>query len=165
MVSEGVGSYWPFATGKMVRQANLLLAQILASTGTRYVLIPNQHIGAYQVSFMPQWISREYIARRGSAKFKPEHLVESRCPLLGYGLESMKVDGQYIRKAFLQPETQSELGIEGYDIGAKVLTDFFKQELAQYNTEDLDPLGRKIIEACMRDAPLSDYVDLIPMRY
>lgn len=165
MVSEGVGSYWPFATGKMVRQANLLLDQIRASTGTRYVLIPNQHIGAYQVSFMPQWISREYIARRGSAKFKPEHLVESRCPLLGYGLESMKVDGQYIRKAFLQPETQSELGTEGYDIGAKVLTDFFKQELAKYYTEDLDPLGRKIIEACMRDAPLADYVDLIPMRY
>jgi len=165
MVSEGVGSYWPFATGKMVNQANLLLDQILASPSTRYVLIPNQHIGAYQVSFMPQWISREYIARRGSAKFKPEHLVASRCPLLGYGLESMKVDGQYIRKAFLQPETQSELGLEGYDAGAKMLVDFFKQELEKFNTPELNPLGQKIIEACLRDAPLQEYIDLIPMRY
>ncbi len=165
MVSEGVGSYWPFATGKMVNQANLLLDQILASPSTRYVLIPNQHIGAYQVSFMPQWISREYIARRGSAKFKPEHLVASRCPLLGYGLESMKVDGQYIRKAFLQPETQSELGLEGYDAGAKMLVDFFKQEIVKFNTPELNPLGQQIIEACLRDASLQEYIDLIPMRY
>ena len=71
MSSEGVGSYWPFATGKMVMQANLMLEQIVNSSNTRYVLIPNQHIGAYEVSFMPQWIAREYIARRGSAKFKP----------------------------------------------------------------------------------------------
>ncbi|HEX3022651.1 MAG TPA: DUF4914 family protein, partial [Lachnospiraceae bacterium] len=85
MTSEGVGSYWPFATGKMVTQANLLLDQIVKSSNTRYVLIPNQHVGAYEVSFMPQWVAREYIARRGSAKFKPEHLVEARCPLLGFG--------------------------------------------------------------------------------
>ena len=32
MKSEGVGSYWPFATGKKVDQANLLLEQILKST-------------------------------------------------------------------------------------------------------------------------------------
>lgn len=91
MSSEGVGSYWPFATGKMVIQANLMLEQIMNSSNTRYVLIPNQHIGAYEVSFMPQWIAREYIARRGSAKFKPEHLVEARCSLLGFGLESLKL--------------------------------------------------------------------------
>lgn len=83
MTSEGVGSYWPFATGKMVEQANLLLEQIISSSNTRYVLIPNQHIGVYKVGFMPQWIAREYIARRGSAKFKQEHLKEARCTLLG----------------------------------------------------------------------------------
>ena len=31
MKSEGVGSYWPFATGKKVDQANLLLKQILST--------------------------------------------------------------------------------------------------------------------------------------
>jgi hypothetical protein len=33
--SEGVGSYWPFATGKMVPQANLLLTQIANTPKTR----------------------------------------------------------------------------------------------------------------------------------
>lgn len=165
MTSEGVGSYWPFATGKMVSQANLLLEQIVNSSNTRYVLIPNQHVGAYEVSFMPQWVAREYIARRGSAKFKQEHLIEARCPLLGYGLDSLKIDGQYIRKAFLQPERQQEVGIEGYDAGAKILTDFFSMELEKYNTDELNPLGRQIIQLFMNHASVQDYIDLIPMRY
>jgi len=165
MVSEGVGSYWPFATGKMVKQANLLLDQITRSTSTRYVLIPNQHIGVYKVSFNPQWVAREYIARRGGAKFKQEHLKEARCTILGYGLDSLKVDGQYIRKAFLQPERQQEVGKDGYDAGAAILIDFFKKEASKFNTEELNPLGKQIIECLLRDAPLQDYIDLIPMRF
>lgn len=164
MKSEGVGSYWPFATGKMVTQANLLLEQIVHSGGTRYVLIPNQHIGAYEVNFMPQWIAREYIARRGGAGFKPENLAEARCPLLGFALRSLRVDGQYIRRAFLRPETQSEVGEDGYDAGAQILTDFFRRELAKYDNEELDPLGRKIIAAFMAGASVQDYTELIPMR-
>ncbi|OOB79473.1 MAG: DUF4914 domain-containing protein, partial [Epulopiscium sp. Nuni2H_MBin001] len=84
MKAEGVGSYWPFATGKKVTQANLLLDQILSTPDTRYILIPNQHIGAYEVGFTSQWIAREYIARRGSAHFMEDQLMESRCSLLGY---------------------------------------------------------------------------------
>lgn len=165
MKSEGVGSYWPFATGKMVTQANLLLEQIVNSPNTRYVLIPNQHVGVYEVGFVPQWIAREYIARRGSAKFRQEHLIESRCSLLGYGLDSLKIDGQHIGKAFLQPERQQEIGIEGYDAGAKILLDFFKKELDKYNTPELNPLGRQIIELFNHNASIQDYIDLIPMRY
>lgn len=165
MTSEGVGSYWPFATGKMVTQANLLLKQIVNSSNTRYVLIPNQHVGAYEVSFKPQWVAREYIARRGGAKFKPEHLVEARCSLLGYGLESLKIDGQYIRKAFLQPERQQEVGKDGYDAGAKILTDFFEKELNKYDTDELDPLGKQIIALFRKNASVQEYIDLIPMKY
>ena len=165
MASEGVGSYWPFMTGKIVKQANLLLEQILNCPETRYVLIPNKHIGCYKVGFMPQWISREYIARRGSAKFKPEHLVPAKLPLLGYCLDSLKVDGQYIKSSLLRPEKQSEVGEEGYDAGAKILSDFFKKELVKYNTPELDPLGKKIIETCLNDGTLEDYINLIPMKY
>lgn len=165
MTSEGVGSYWPFATGKMVTQANLLLDQILNSSGTRYILIPNQHIGCYHVGFMPEWIAREYIARRGSAKFKPDHLIPARSSLLGYCLDSLKVDGQYIRKAFLRPETQAEVGPEAYDIGAKILHDFFKTELQKFLVPELHPLGRAIIETCLNDGTLDDYMAHIPMRY
>ncbi|MFV0341368.1 MAG: DUF4914 family protein [Anaerocolumna sp.] len=163
LTSEGVGSYWPFATGKMVTQANLLLDQIKNSTHTKYVLIPNQHIGAHEVSFMPQWVSREYISRKGGIKFKAENLVEARCKLLGYTQESMKIDGHFIRKDFLRPELQTEVGTEGYDAGAKMLTDFFKEELVKFKTDDLDPLGRQIIDCFLNDGSLQDYCKILPM--
>ena len=164
MSSEGVGSYWPFATGKRVDQANLLLDQIIETTSTRYILIPNQHIGAYKVGFKPEWIAREYLARRGSAKFRPEQLVESRCHLMGYSLETLKIEGEYLRKGFLQPNFQSEIGNEGYDAGAKILVDFFKAELDQYMSRRLKPLGKKIIECCMNDGSISDYQDLLAIK-
>ena len=165
MTSEGVGSYWPFLTGKVVNHANLLLEQIMNSPSTRYVVVPNQHIGCYQVGFTPQWIMREYLARRGSARFKQEHLVSARCPLLGYTLNDIKIDGQYIGQAFLRPEMQAEVGKKGYDKGAKMLTDFFKWQLEKFDVPEISPIGKKIIDCCNKDAPLEEYLDIIPMRY
>ena len=165
ITSEGIGSYGPFLTGKWVTHANLLLRQITSSLSTRFVLVPNQHIGCYKVGFMPQWLMREYLARRGSAKFKPEHLVPARLPLLGYCLDNLKIDGQFIRKAFLRPETQAEVGLHGYDEGAKQLVEFVKKELEKYDVPELDTLGRQIIECCRNDGSLEDYIDLIPIRY
>jgi hypothetical protein len=161
MSSEGVGSYWPFATGRMVDQANILLKQIINTPATKYILIPNQHIGVYKVGFMGQWIAREYLSRRGNFNFKKEPLVPSRSPILGYALESLKIDGQSIPKDFLQVDLQKENGPEGYDAGAAILTSFFKKELQKYLVPDLDPLGRQIIETCLRDGSLQEYVDLI----
>ena len=114
MTSEGVGLILAICN-RQVDQANLLLEQIVNSPNTRYILIPNQNIGAYKVDFMPEWLAREYVARRGSAKFRPEQLTESRCPLLGYALNSLKVDGNKIPKGLLQTHMQPEVGIEGYD--------------------------------------------------
>ena len=165
LTSEGVGSYWPFATGKMIEQANLLLKQFISSTNTRYILLPNQHVGVYKVGFMPQWIAREYIARRGGARFNPDQLTKAKCSILGFCLDSYKVDGKYIRKSYLYPEKQSEIGIEGYEAGAKILVDFFKSELKQYDTEDLNPIGRKIISLVMEDAPIEEYLKIIPIKY
>lgn len=163
MVAEGVGSYWPFSTGTKVAAANLLLRQIVDAPRTRYVLVPNQHIGAYKVGFTAEWLSREYLARRGGATFKADHLTPARCPLFGYALTEMKIDGQVIRPTFLQPENQSQVGGEAYDTGAKILTDFFKSELPQFLTGDLDPLGRKIIETCLADGTIDEYVALTPI--
>lgn len=164
MTSEGVGSYWPFATGKMVTQANFLLKQIVDTTNTRFILIPNQNVGVYKVGFMPQWIAREYLARRGSARFTSEQLIESKCSLLGYALESLKVDGTFLPKGFVQVNHQPEVGNEGYEAGSKILSSFFKRELAKFVTSELDPLGKKIIECCICDGRLKDYIDLIPMK-
>lgn len=160
--SEGVGSYWPFATGKRVTQANLLLRLVQQTPGTRYVLIPNQYIGAYKVGFNPEWIAREYMARRGSVRFRPEQLVESRCSLLGHSLERLKVAGQLVPKGLLRVHEQIEVGHEGYDAGAKILSDFFKQELKQFRVKDLDPLGKAIIDIAMSDGTLNDYANILP---
>ena len=163
MSSEGVGSYWPFATGKQVNQANLLLKQVLETPNTRYILVPNQHIGAYKVGFMPQWIAREYLARRGGARFSMEQIRESKCSLLGYALKGIKVEGTILPKELLEVNRQLEVGEEGFAQGAKILSNFFKNELSKFHAPALDPLGKKIIECVMSDGSVGDYVSLIPI--
>lgn len=163
LASEGVGSYWPFATGERVKQANLLLDQIIQSYHTRYVLIPNQHIGVYKIGFAAEWIAREYLARRGGVNMKMDRLSPARCPLLGYTMNEMKVDGQQIRTKFLRPETQESLGIEGYDAGAKILYNFFAKELSVYDVEELHPVGKQILECFKNNGSVEDYCAIIPL--
>jgi hypothetical protein len=162
MTSEGVGSYWPFATGRRVDQANLLLRQFAENTRMRHILCPNQHIGAWQVGFMPQWIAREYLARRGVAKFRPDQLHPARCPLLGHTLHQLQVEGRMITRWFLQVDTQPEVGPEAYDQGAQILQAFFHKCLADFQDPDLDPLGQQIIACCLEGGKLEDYEKLIP---
>ena len=163
LASEGVGSYWPFATGERVKQANLLLEQILACPNTRYVIIPNQHIGVYKTGFAPEQISREYLARRGGINMKMDRLVPARCALFGYALKEMKVDGQNISSRFLRPERQAALGEEGYDKGAEILYDFFTKELAVYDTEELHPVGKQILECFYNRGTIEDYCAITPL--
>ncbi len=157
MTSEGVGSYWPFATGRRVDQANLLYRQILSTTDTMFALLPNQHVGAWKVGFMPEWIAREYLARRGQAPFRPEQIIPARCPLAGWTLKTMQIEGTPMSHWFLEVDTQPEVGPEAYDQGAKMLTDFFHEQLAKFREDDLDPGGRKIIDACFDGATAEDY--------
>lgn len=161
MSSEGVGSYWPFATGKMVTQANLLLEQIVSTPDTRYVLIPNQHIGSYKVGFVAEWLDREFLARKGGARFRPDQLTESRCTTLGYSPKSLRLDGYDVPKGLLRTNHQLSIGDEAYDAGAKILTDFFKEQLSKFLVDGLSDLGREIIEAYMNDEPLSKFDELI----
>lgn len=155
--SEGVGSFWPFAPGQRVELANLLLRQIMATTDTLFVLIPNQHIGAWKVGFMPQWLCREYLARRGYAPFRSDQIVPSRCSLLGYSLRNIHIEGTSISSWFLCVESQPEVGTMGYDEGAKILEDFFRRELRKYRVPQLDQLGHEIIECCLDGGSVEDY--------
>jgi hypothetical protein len=162
MTSEGVGSYWPFATGRMVTQANLLLEQFRRTPGVRYVLCPNQYVGAYETGFMPQWIAREYLARRGHARFREDQLQPARCPLLGYALRYLQVEGRMLPVGFLQVEAQAEVGPDAYDQGAAMLTGFFRQQLETYLQPDLLPLGREIIDCFLGGGSVEDYERLLP---
>jgi len=161
MSSEGEGSYWPFSTGRKVAQANLLLQQFRESPATRYVLIPNQHIGAWETGFMPQWLVRDYLARRGHARFGSDQITASRCPLLGYALETMRIEGSMMPRRFLQVDTQPEVGPEAYDKGARILTDFFHKQLSKYMQPDLDEIGREIIECCLSGGTVEDFASLL----
>ena len=164
MESEGVGSYWPFATGLRVRQANLLLQQIISCRNTKYILIPNQHIGVYKVGFAAEWLAREYLARRGGVNIiKRQNLEPARCSLLGYALREMKIERQNIRSVFLKCEMQEMLGVEGYDKGAKILNSFFEKELKKFDVPELDPLGKEIIKCFKRGGTVEDYCNLTPM--
>ncbi|MFO7657605.1 MAG: DUF4914 family protein [Bacteroidales bacterium] len=165
MESEGVGSYWPFATGKMVTHANILLEQIIQSPRMRYTLVPNQHIGVWKVGFRPQLIMREYLTRRGNAKLRVDQYQEARCPLLGYELNYLTIEGAKIPSRFLQVHRQNEVGTEGYDAGAGILTGFFKKQLAYYLKPELSHTGRKIIDAFMSGAKVEDYNSIVPMNY
>lgn len=160
MSSEGVGSYWPFATGRRVDQANILFRQVMETPDTMFVLLPNQHIGSWETGFAPQWIAREYLARRGSALFSPGQVTDARCPLLGRTPRTIQVEGQVIGHWFLQVDTQPEVGEQGYDQGAEILTDFFHQQIKKFLDEDLEPKGREIIQACLDGASADDYAKL-----
>lgn len=162
MSSEGVGSYWPFATGRRVDQANILFRQVMDTTDTLFVLIPNQHVGAWATGFAPQWIAREYLARRGANSFHPDRLLDCRCPLLGRSPRTIQVEGQTIGHWFLRVESQPEVGEQAYDRGAEILTTFFHEQIRQFLTDDLDPRAREIIEACLEGASASDYDALSP---
>ncbi len=161
--SEGVGSFWAFATGKRTTQANLLLEQFVTCPQTCYVLTPNQHIGAWKVGFMPQWLMREYLARRGNARFAPETVRASRCALLGEYPHQIQIEGRLLSRWFLAVDTQPEVGEEAYDFGANVLYDFFHKTLMEYEWEALTGLGKDILQCCFDRGSVEDYKALIPM--
>lgn len=165
MQSEGVGSYWPFATGRRVNHANLLLEQIIETPRTTYTLVPNQNIGVWQVGFKPQLLMREYLTRRGGAKLRSDQFQPARFPLLGYELNYLTLEASKIPSRFLKVYNQPEVGFEGYDEGARLLQDFFAREIKKYLEKDLLNTGRRIIEACLDNAPLESFNEIIPINY
>ena len=128
------------------------------------MLIPNQHIGVYRVGFAAEWISREWLARH-NGHIKMDKLEPARCPLLGYALKEMTIEGQKIRSKYLRTETQDRLGQDGYDAGAKILTDFLAKELDKFYTDDLDLLGREIIDCFQNAEPLKTIARLLQLSY
>ena len=106
---------------------------------------------------MPQWLVREYLARRGNARFKEDKIVPARCALLGSTLKSMRIEGSAVGHWFLEVNTQPEVGNEGYDQGAMILRDYFHEHLKQFIEPGLSPLGEQIINCCLSNGSVEDY--------
>jgi len=66
-----------------------------------------------------------------------------------------------IPRVFLAVEEQIQGGMDVYEEGARQWREFFAQELKQFQSPDLDPLGQRIIEACLDGAHQEDYRGLI----
>lgn len=160
--TEGVGSYWAFATGKRTIQANLLLDQFQSCPNTCYVLTPNQHVGAWRVGFMPQWLMQEYIARRGNARFSPEKLRTARCTLLGEYPHQINIEGRLFSRWFFAVDTQPEVGEDAYDIGAEILYNFFQKSLMVYEWDTLTDLGKQIFQCFYVRGSVDDFKALLP---
>ena len=94
---------------------------------------------------------------------KMDRLSPARCPLFGYALNEMKVDGQRISSRFLRPELQESLCEEGYDKGAEILYKFFEKELAVYDCEELHPVGKQILECFKKRGSVEDYCAILPL--
>uniref|UniRef100_UPI003217C737 DUF4914 family protein n=1 Tax=uncultured Draconibacterium sp. TaxID=1573823 RepID=UPI003217C737 len=165
MESEGVGSYWPFATGERIVHANLLLKQIIDTPRTIYSLVPNQNIGVWKVGFKPQLLMREYLTRRGGAKLRNDQIQPARCSLLGYELNYLTIEASKIPSRFLKVYNQAEVGTDGYDAGAEILKEFFHRELEKFRHQDLFLTGKKIIDACLSNASVEEYNEILPMDY
>ena len=73
------------------------------------------------------------------------------------------MDGQQISSWLLRPERQAALGVEGYDKGAKILYDFFAKELEIYDTEELHPVGKEILECFRNNGTIEDYCAITPL--
>ena len=43
-------------------------------------------------------------------------------------------------------------------------TNKLKEQVAQFVCDDLDPLGKEIIDCCLHDGTLDDYLALTPMK-
>jgi len=114
---------------------------------------------------MPQWITREYLARRGGVRFAANRLRPSRCPLLGHTLGSIMMEGSTIGNWFFEVENQPEVGPAAYDQGAAILTEFFHRELKAFLGSDLLPGGQRIIECCLDGGNVDDYQRLLDLPY
>lgn len=165
MESEGVGSYWPFATGKRIVHANMFLKQIIETPRTTFTLVPNQNIGVWEMGFKPQLLMREYLTRRGVAKFKQDQYQPARSSLLGYEMNYLTIEGSKIPSRFLKVYNQTEVGLDGYDAGAELLQKFFREELQKYLQKDLLLTGKRIIDACLSNATVEEYNEIVPMSY
>ena len=96
---------------------------------------------------------------------KADQFQPARCSLLGYELNYLTIEGSKIPSRFLKVYKQDEVGEEGYDAGAQMLEEFFKEELQKYLKSDLLLTGKKIIDACLSNATIDDYNTIVPTSY
>ena len=147
---------------------NTSLSRVISVSSTAVSSVASWISARRMRPFSVSWLSTATArtvaaADRALVVINTEPISIRGCKNIKARLDEMKIDGQYIRVTFLRPELQSKLGYAGYDAGAKILTDFIKEQVQQFISDELDPVGRRIIDLCLNDAPLEEYLALTPM--
>ncbi len=68
-------------------------------------------MGVWEVGFMPQWITREFLASRGGARFTEKQMKPSHCPLLGYTPGKIVIEGGTLSVWFFEVDQQPEVAL------------------------------------------------------
>ena len=162
MSSEGVGSYWPFATGRRVDQANILFRQVMDTPDTMFLLIPNQHIGCWQVGLRAavgharvpgaSWLGRIPGGPPVGQPLPTSRSLAAHDSGRGSGDRSLVPASRNPARSWAK---------KSYDRGAEILTDFFHKQIRQVpRNDELDKKAQEIIRACLDGATVADYDQL-----
>ena len=142
---EGVGAYEAFLLGDPVDHANLLLRQFAETAGTiTNILVPNQHVGAYQVGFAPQHFLRAHLCLGGT--ITPGDWAP--CALLGQEIEPFAAgDGEPLPDVLFRPHRQPELRDGRYERGRAIVERSLRAYLPRYLQPHLHPVAARLIRA------------------
>ena len=87
--SEGVGSYWPFATGRPRGPGEPAAPADRAGHAGAVRALPNQHIGAWEVGFMPQWMPASIWPAAAAPAPAGRRSSPARCAPLGHAIRQI----------------------------------------------------------------------------
>ncbi len=121
LVSEGVGSYWPFATGRRVDQANRSSNRCSARPQHKTFRADSQSACRRVVDRLHAAMGGDRELPRRDAvwlSYAPNRSFPARCSLLGYAPKQIVVEGTPIPPYFLRVELQNDVGTRSPDAGA-----------------------------------------------
>ena len=94
---------------------------------------------------------------------KMDRLSPARCPLFGYALNEMKVDGQRISSRFLRPELQESLGEGGLRQGRRGALQVLREGTRRLRHGGAPPRRPPILECFKNRGTVEDYCKIIPL--
>ena len=105
---------------------------------------------------------RASTSRAGEAGFRPEQLTPARCPLLGYALFFMQIEGTQIPHWLLEVNQQAEVGEEGYDVHAEnALGLLLSRASPAVHAPRPVPKGQDIINCLLSRGTLADFESVL----
>ncbi len=139
-----------------VPEMNALLEEIKEAQAI-FTLLPVGFVGAWRVNSKILCMGRNIISGKRKTFAGEKSLFPARFVLFGYAPKATHT-GQYdLPEEFLRVEKQAELGSEGYDLSAGYIRDLFTKSLEPLLTNEIDPLGKTIIELFLANGSIDEF--------